>query len=175
MNIKIKTMKKLLLAATFAATFSLSAIAADSGKKYDDDVKNVSYQVLNQFSSDFADAENVSWTITPTSQKADFFVDGVKKTAFYNLLGTYLGLTQEVAYKAIPAPAKKTIAADYKDYTVGQVIKFESADGNSTATNAFAVDQPEALDYFVDLKKAGSEILVRVSAQGSIYFFKQIK
>ncbi len=174
-DLKFKTMKKLILAAAFAATFSLTAVAADGGKKYSDDSKNISYFVLNQFNADFSSAENVVWTITPTSQKADFTVEGVKKTAFYSLVGTYLGVTEEVAYKQIPASAKKEIADTYKDYTVGQVIKFQSAETDASFYTNLAISQPEALDYFVDLKKADAEVLVRVSAQGGVYFFKQIK
>lgn len=173
-DLKFKTMKKVILAALFAATVSVSAIAADGGKKYDDS-KNISYYVLNQFNADFNNAENVVWTITPTSQKADFTIDGVKKTAFYNLNGTYLGVTEEFDYKRVPASAKKEIADTYKDYTVGQVIKFQSAETDMSFYVNLAISQPEAVDYFVDLKKADSEILVRVSAQGGVYFFKQIK
>jgi opacity protein-like surface antigen len=81
MDLKFKTMKKLLLAAAFAATFSLTAVAADVNKKYDDS-KNISYFVLNQFSADFGDAQNVVWTITPTTQKAEFLANGAKKPLF---------------------------------------------------------------------------------------------
>ena len=173
-DLKFKTMKKLLFAALFAATFSLTAIAADGGRKYDDS-KSISYYVLNQFNADFSDAENVVWTITPTTQKADFTVDGVKKTAFYSLTGTYLGLTEQVAYKQIPASAKKEIADTYKDYTVGQVIKYETPEQDSAIYLNNAITQSETVDYFVDLKKGDSEVLVRVSARGSVYFFRQIK
>jgi opacity protein-like surface antigen len=174
MDLKFKTMKKLLLAATFAATFSLSAIAADNSKKFDD-TKNVSYFVLNQFSADFDGAQNVNWTITPTTQKADFTTDGVKKTAFYSLTGTYLGLTEEVDYKLVPTAAKKQIEEDYKGYKIGQVIKFAASDAEPAYGAGYAVDQPESLSYFVDLKSVDSEVLVRVSSRGGVYFFKQIK
>ena len=173
MDLKFKTMKKLLIAAAFAATFSLSANAAHS-KTYNDDSKNISYFVLNQFSADFGDAQNVSWTITPTTQKAEFTVEGVKKTAFYSLTGTYMGLTEEVNYKQVPAAAKKEIAEAYKGYTIGQVIRFE-ANSAETGSTAYAIDQKDAVSYFVDLKSAEGEVLVRVSPMGGVYFFKQIK
>jgi len=175
MDLKFKTMKKLFLAATFAATLSLSAIAADGTKRVNDDVKSISYFVLNQFNADFSDAANVVWTITPTSQKAEFTIDGVKKTAFYSLTGNYLGLTEEVEYVKIPASAQKEIADKYKEYTAGQVIKFESNEAESPVFVNMAITQSVPVDYFVDLKKNGSEILVRVSSQGGVYFFKTVK
>ena len=173
-DLKFKTMKKLLLAVTLAATFSFSAIAAD-GKKVNDDVKGISYFVLNKFNADFLDAQNVVWTITPTSLKADFTIDDVKKTAFYSLEGSFLGVTQEINYKLLPAAAKKEIANSYKDYTVGQVIKFEANNPQPAFYVNLAITEPQGVDYFVDLKKADAEILVRVSEQGAISFFKQVK
>jgi opacity protein-like surface antigen len=169
-------MKKLLLAAAFAATFSLSAVAADGVKikKYDDS-KNISYFVLNQFNTDFSSAENVSWTITTTSQKADFTVDGVRQTAFYSLTGTYLGLTEEVEYKKVPSSAKKEIAENYKGYDVTKVIMFQAAETPTALYLNNAISQLDAISYFVDLKKDDAEVLVRVSPQGGVYFFKQVK
>jgi len=168
-------MKKLILAAAFAATFSLSAVAANGGKKYDDDSKNISYYVLNQFNTDFRDAENVTWTITPTSQKADFTIEGVKKTAFYNLNGAYLGVTEDIAFTAIPKSAQKEIGETYKGYTPGQVIKFLSSDPEPAFYVNLAIQAPESIDYFIDLKKADSEVIVRVNTQGSVFTFKTVK
>lgn len=168
-------MKKLILAATLAASVTFSASAAKITKG-DDDSKIVSYFVLNQFNSDFNGAQDVVWTITPTSQKADFTIDGTKKTAFYSLTGTYLGVTQEVAYKTVPTAAQKDITEEYAGYTVGQVIKFQASEDNSSSFyRTLAVDAPETTDYFVDLKKGDSEVLVRVNERGSVYFFKQVK
>lgn len=175
-DLKFKTMKKLILAATIAATVSLSA-SAKTIVKNDDDSKSISYIVMNQFDAEFSGAKNVTWTLTPTSQKAEFVLNGVKQTAFYSLTGTFLGVTQEVSYSVIPDAAQKDIAADYQGYTVGQVIKFESSDDTSSSFyRAMAMEGPESVAYFVDLKKDdGQEVLVRVNQRGSVFFFKQIK
>jgi hypothetical protein len=84
-----------------------------------------------------------------------------------------MGLTEEVAYKQVPASAKKEIADTYKGYTVGQVIRFEPND--SDASSAYTVAQNDTTSYFVDLKGTEGEVLVRVSSAGGVYFFKQIK
>jgi hypothetical protein len=168
MDLKFKTtMKKIFLTIATAALFSVSAFAADGGKKATETSANVSYAVHQEFTTDFAGAENVVWTVTKNVQKADFVVDGVKKTAFYNLSGDFLGSTQVIGYNAIPAKTQAIIAGDYKGYTPVNVIVY-------FANEAIKTDI-DATTYFVDLKSEKHEILVRVTETGSVEFFKQVK
>lgn len=176
MDLKFKTMKKLILTLALAATVGTAAFATDNGKKSEKSSASVSYTVLNQFNVDFADAKDVSWTVTNNSQKADFTLNNVKMTAFYSLDGEYLGLTHNVDFKSIPAAAQKDIQSKYKDYTVGEVIKFETPVAASNWADRLTTgNEVEPVSYFVDLKNESSEILVRVSPQAGIYFFKQVK
>ena len=101
-------MKKLFITAAIATLFSASVFA--DGTKKSNTAVNVSYTVLDQFNTDFADAKNVSWTVNKNFQKADFVADGTKKTAFYNLQSQFVALTQNADLKAIPAKAGKEIA-----------------------------------------------------------------
>jgi hypothetical protein len=157
-------MKKLFITAAIATMFSVTAFA-DGGKKVKADTgdKTITHFVLNQFDSDFRDAANVVWTVTPNTQKADFTVADAKYTAFYNLNGDYLGLTQEVDYKVIPASVKKEIADKYAAYAVSQVIKYETQ------------NSAEATVYFVDVKNAESELVLKVTPNQNIAFFQKIK
>src|SRR6185312_1297750 len=109
-------MKKIFLTFATAALFSVSAFATGGGKKAAETAANVSYTVQRQFAEDFSQAQDVTWTVTKNCQKADFTIDGTKKTAFYNLSGDFLGTTQIVGYDAIPAKSKKQIADQYKGY-----------------------------------------------------------
>lgn len=147
------------------ALLGSTSVFADGGKKATK-VTTVSYSVENEFTSDFSDAKNVSWSITPNVQKATFTQDGVKMTAFYSLQGDYMGVTQNVDYAALSDKAKATIADKYKDYSVKEVVKLETTnpDANFEETN-----------YFVDLKNGADEILVRVTASADVYFFQQVK
>lgn len=158
-------MKKIFLTIVTAALFSVSAFAADGGKKIEG--ATVSYSVQQAFSADFANATNTVWTVTKNCQKADFIIDGTKKTAFYNLAGDFLGTTQTTIYKAIPAKSQKMIADNYKGYTAGEVIVYQA---NEALNNDI-----ESTSYFVDLKSASHEILVRVANSGNVEFFKQVK
>jgi hypothetical protein len=160
-------MKKIFLTIATAALFSVTVFAADGGKKTNENSANVSYNVQQEFTADFAGAQNIVWTVTKNVQKADFTVDGVKKTAFYNLSGDFLGTTQTIGYNAIPAKSQKLIAADYKGYTAVNVIVYQA---NESLNNDI-----DPTSYFVDLKNDKHEALVRVTGSGSVEFFKQVK
>jgi len=158
-------MKKIFLTIATAALFSVSVFAADGGKKTEG--ATVSYSVQQAFNADFSTATNTVWTVTKNCQKADFIIDGTKKTAFYNLAGDFLGITQTTSYKAIPAKSQKMIADSYKGYTPSEVIVYQA---NEALNNDI-----EPTSYFVDLKSADHEILVRVANSGNVEFFKQVK
>ena len=158
-------MKKLFITAAIATMFSAS-VFADGTKKSNTPV-NVSYTVLNQFNADFADAKNVVWTVNKNFQKADFVSEGVKMTAFYNLLGQFVALTQSIDAKAIPAKTQQEIAEKYKGYAVKDVIVLQ----NNTETNPDA----DETAYFVDLKNDTKEVLVKINADAHIEFYKEVK
>jgi hypothetical protein len=160
-------MKKVFLTIAAAALFSATVFAADGGKKGNEGSANVQYSVVQEFTADFADAQDVSWTVTKNCQKADFVENGVHRTAFYNLVGDYLGVTQIVGYDAIPAKSQKLIAATYKGYTPANVIVYQ--------TNEDLNSEIDPTSYFVDLKSNAHEVLVRVTSSGSLDFFKQVK
>jgi len=159
-------MKKMFITAVTAIVFSASAFAATGTTSIITGEENISYAVLNQFHADFRGAEHADWKVTSNCQKVTFTLDGVKMTAFYSLMGEYLGTTEYVDYKTIPATAQKEIAANYKDYAVSEVFKYQN-DGSNRDIDTLA--------YFVDLKKAGSEIVVRVTPGEGIHFYKTIK
>jgi hypothetical protein len=158
-------MKKIFITIATIGLLGTSAFAKVEGKKAEKSV-SVAYSVKNDFDATFNDAKEVTWTITDNTQKATFTQDNVKKTAFYNLQGEYLGVTQDVAYSAIAAKAQKTIADKYAGYNVGEVIKLQTNDSNSS------FDQTV---YFVDLKKSDAEVLVRVTPTADVYYFQTVK
>jgi hypothetical protein len=160
-------MKKVILTIVTAALFSATVFAADGGKRGNEASANVSYSVTQAFSADFADAQSVVWTVNKSCQKADFIENGAKKTAFYSPDGDYIGLTQVVGYNAIPAKTQKLIADQYKGYTPENVIVYQANESyNSTI---------DPTSYFVDLKNSKHEVLVRVTQEGYLDFFKQVK
>lgn len=160
-------MKRIFLTIATAALLSVNVFAADGGKKANEASASVSYAAQQEFVSDFAAAKDINWTVTKNCQKVDFTIDGAKKTAFYSLSGDFLGTTQVIAYNAIPAKTQKLIEANYKGYAAGEVIVYQA----NEAINA----DIEPTSYFVDLKNDTHELLVRVTSEGNVEFFKQVK
>ena len=154
-------MKKLFITAAIATIFSASAFA-DGAKAV-----KISYTVQNQFKADFSDAKDVTWSLDKNFQRVDFTVNDVKMTSFYNTQGQFVGLTQNIDYAVIPAKAKNLIAAKYKGYNVSEVIVLQS--------NPEVKDVDEEVAYFVDLKNADHEALVRITHDANIELFKQVK
>lgn len=166
-DLKFNKMKKVFLTIATAALLSANVFAADGGKKTNETAVNVSYSVQQAFAADFANATNIVWSVNKNCQKVDFVIDGAKKTAFYNLSGEFLGVTQYADYKAIPAKSQKLIAEQYKGYTPASVIVYQVNENYNSEVDPTA--------YFVDLKSSAHEVLVRVNNSGNVEFFKQVK
>ncbi|HVS91634.1 MAG TPA: hypothetical protein VHE59_06360 [Mucilaginibacter sp.] len=158
-------MKRLFITAAIATLFSTS-VFADGSKKAANTV-NISTSVASQFNANFIDAKNVTWTVDRNFQKADFIMNGVKTTAFYNLQGEFVALTENVDATAIPAKTKQEIADKYKGYNVNDVIVVQ----NNTDLNPDA----DETAYFVDLKNGSKEVLVKITPELHVELFKTIK
>jgi hypothetical protein len=168
-------MKKVFITALLVSGLSVNMFAADGGKK-GSNTTSASYTVTNQFANDFTTAKNVVWTVNGNCQKADFILNNQKVTAFYSLAGEYMGLTRNVDYKVVPADAQKQIAKDYKGYEVGQVIELQPNPNSVVPTGLMDLSSKDAgIVYFVDLKSDKDEVLVRVTQDADVYFFKQVK
>ena len=157
-------MKKLFITAAIATMFSASVFADGTKKAH---TVTVSYAVATQFNNDFANATNISWTVNKNFQKADFIYGGIKMAAFYNLQGEFVAVTQDADVKAIPAAAQKEIADQYAGYAVKEVIVIQ----NNTELNPDA----DETAYFVDLKSDTKEVLVKLTQEAHVEFYKEIK
>ena len=161
-------MKKIFLTFATAALFSVSAFATVVGHdKTAANTANISYTALHSFDADFTDAQDVVWTKTKDCQKVDFTENGDKQTAFYSLSGDFLGTTHILSYNIVPARTKELIAEKYKGYVAGDVIVYHA----NTAVN----DNIDPVTYFVVLKKADRSALLRVTEDGDVEFFKEVK
>lgn len=158
-------MKKLIFTAVFATLVSVAAFA-DGGKKTSTATgeENVSYAVLTQFQSDYANATNVQWTVVPTTQKASFTLNNVNYTAYYDSIDQFWGLAQEVDFATVTKEVKKTIARGYVGYNIASVTRFEPNDGE------------EPVVYFINLKNDKENVVVTVSpADGQITNIEKVK
>ncbi|WP_158828430.1 hypothetical protein [Mucilaginibacter lacusdianchii] len=165
-------MKKAILTLVAAITVSVSAFAFDGVKKTDD-LDKISYNVRNQFDVTFGSVEDVTWAVTSEFQKAQFYVDDLKTTAYYNLNGEYLGYTQSVSSKLLPSSARKELAIKYKDYNITEIIRFHTENAVSSSLSRLTTGSySDEVAYFVNLEKDGQQVLVRVSPTSSLEVVK---
>ncbi len=166
-------MKKVFLTLAIAATLTTGAFAVGSTKNTIADTK-VSYTVQHQFDSEFRDAEHVSWSNTSNGLKADFVMNDVKMSAFYNKVGYFIGYTEDVTFKTLPAPAKKQIAAQYQGYFATQTMRFQGNDSPSAYERLTAGDDQSSA-YYVNLANDKEEVLLKVTSHGDVSVYKQVK
>jgi hypothetical protein len=164
-DLKFKTMKKLFITAAIATLFSASVFADGTNKKAH--TVTVSYTVVNKFAADFPNATDITWNVSNNYQRADFVLEGVQTSAFYNLQGEFVAITEDVTAKAVPAATLKEINEKYNGYAVDHVIVLQ----NNTELNPDA----EETVYFADLKKGEKEVLVRITSDAHIEFYKEVK
>ena len=160
-------MKKLILF-TLVTILSFSAsFAADGGKK-SDDTNKVPYHVIRQFEYEFGDAKDIVWTVNDTFEKAEFTVDNVKMSAFYDNNGKYLGHTEVVSYTVLPTNAKKQIAREYEGFLVKELIRFQSADAPASALSRLTTSNYDDEVYLLTLYKADKQATLRISPSSSV-------
>jgi hypothetical protein len=157
-------MKKLVLSAVIATMISITAFA-DGVKKSstDNGEENVSYATLTQFKSDFENVNDVTWTVSKTSQKATFTQNNTTYTAYYDSVGEYWGLAQEVALNSVETAVKNKLAKSYADYDVQSITRFDSQNEDPAV-------------YFINVKNAAQTLVLTVTAyDGDVKSIEKIK
>jgi uncharacterized protein YycO len=142
-------MKKLFIAALLTITVATSAFTADKTK--------VNSKALQNFESQFAEADNVKWRINAEYVKASFEVNGQKTDAFYDRDGEYIGQCKKITLEDLPVQAKRTFAKKYSDYTVKEALHFQGT---------------EEAAYFISAENEKQSVVLKIS-NGGISVFKK--
>jgi hypothetical protein len=149
-------MKKLFIAAIIAVSFSTTAFAID--------VNKVSGLVLNAFTTNYAEATNVKWTLGSTFVKASFVIDDQALEAFYTYDGSEIGTSKTIALNKIPTNALREFTKKYPfpPYQLKECIEFTNADGE--------------INYFISLEEQKkAKIILKITTSCSISIFKTDK
>lgn len=142
-------MKKLFIAALLTVTVATSAFTADE--------KKINTKIIENFKTEFADADNVQWSLKETYARATFFLNGKKTDAYYDLEGEAIGTSEAITLNNLPLHAKRTFAKKYSDYTVKEAIKFQGT--GETA-------------YFISAENDKQSVILKVTGAG-ISIFKR--
>ena len=134
----------------------------------------VSEQSKIHFMADFGNIPDVQWKSSNNFDEAVFNKNGTKMTAWYDIDEKLVGTTSEVSFANLPADGKKALKTRYKDYTIGKVIFFDDNEVNETDMILYNQQFNDADNYFVELSKGKSNLIVMINTRGELTFFKQI-
>jgi hypothetical protein len=134
----------------------------------------VSEQAKAHFIADFGNIPDVQWKRSVNFDEAVFTKNGKQMTAWYDFGENLVGTTAKVSFADVPANGREAIKAKYKDYTAETVIYFDDNEVNETDMILYNQQFDDADNYFVELVKVNSKIVVRVNTRGEIFFFKQL-
>lgn len=142
-------MKKLFIAALIVLAAGSTAFATDATK--------VNNKIKTSFSSLFANAENVSWTITDQFTRANFILDEENVEAYFSKDGDLIGTSVKIDFKKLPSKALKTIKKEYGSYKVTDCIEFQKDDSST---------------YYVSLEDGNKKQILEVSLFGAVSVYK---
>ncbi len=163
-------MKNTILSVFFVLTLVVNGFAADRNKT--DKKETASYFAQNNFNAKFHDAKDVTWSNVDGYYKASFSLNGVRKAAFFNAQGDYVATTEYVKAESLPAATLEKLKKTYKDYSIGEVLRFEV--GDSSVPEAYSTAPGESTYYFASLRKEDNQIVVKISSLNEISFFRSL-
>lgn len=139
-----------------------------------DDTNKIPVSTRNQFAEDFSQVQDVTWKVEPGFNEADFTMNDKSMMAFYSFDDELIGTGYYVDYADLPEKGKAKIAKDYADFVPEKAMYFEESDVDDQLMNFFGnFLQEEA--YYVLLRNADKEIVVEVSENGDVSYFRRVK
>lgn len=137
--------------------------------------KDVSVQSKDQFAIDFGIVPNVQWKRNGYFDEAVFAQDGVTKKAFYDYDNQLVGTVIPKQFSDLPKSAQDHITNKYKDYQIDKVILYDDNESNETDMILYGTQFDDADNYFVELSKANNKLILMVTRDGVVSYFKELK
>lgn len=127
-----------------------------------------------QLNYDFPHATNVTWTRSVFDEAA--FTDGdIRKIAYYDADNNLVGTTTNVDYSLLPAKAQRYISKKYNGYMIDMVILFDDNEANQTDMFLFNNSFEDEDTYFPVLSKGSKQVILKVTKEGNVSFFRDFK
>lgn len=133
-----------------------------------------SFEAKQHFQEDFANAQDVHWTRASYMDEAVFTLNDIKEKAFYGFDGMLVGTVLPRQFSDLPESAQKHIRKAYKDYTIDRVIMYDDNENNDSDMYLYGSQFEDADNYFVELSRSGKKIILMVSPEGLVTFFKEM-
>jgi hypothetical protein len=141
-NIITITMKKLMMLALVLTTIAGTAFSRNPTE--------INAKILKTFSSNFLNAENVSWEAKKDFYKATFTISGQTMFAYYNEEGNQIAVTRNLLLSQLPLTLSTSLQKDFKQYWLTDL--FEVSANGETAYYATVQD----VKHIVVLKADGT-------------------
>lgn len=143
-------MKSLILVVVlFLTAFTTKTFASDVP---------VTLPTITTFKTNFSDATDVQWTVSDNMYRADFWVEGEKKIAFFNMNdGSLIVTCQYIAITELP----KSLQNSLQEHTAIAAVK-----------ELFVIEDNGTRDYFATIEQNGQKTILK-SALKKWEVFKQ--
>jgi hypothetical protein len=129
-------MKKMILVLAII-TSTLSAFASD---------EKVSKEILSSFNTEFATAQEVTWSVQSDYIRAEFTFNSQRVNAFYSPSGELLGLTRYITSYDLPMFLQASLKKSYNDYWISDL---------------FEVTKDNATSYYITLQNAEGKLVLK--------------
>ncbi len=135
---------------------------------------DVSVLAKDNFFADFGSVPDVKWKRIGLFDEAEFKKDGKEMKAFYDFDSNLVGTTHFVTFADIPAEGQKEIKKEYKEWSIGPVVFFDDNEANESDMLLYGVQFTGEDNYFVELTKGTSKIVLQINSSGDVFFFKEL-
>lgn len=167
-------MKKIGLTITMAVLICTVSFAGNITHK--SNKQKTSFMAAQNFRLYFPGVKDETWSRDQQYSEAVFTQNGTLIHAFFDWNGELAGTTHDFNYSDLPSPARKTIAKEYKDYTIERTIVYNDQEDNLNDLFPM-VPYQSSVNYFVLLKKndRSEPVILQVSPDGNVSFFETMR
>jgi hypothetical protein len=136
---------------------------------------SVSDMSINSFRIDFGNMPNVHWKRGEDFDEASFIKGGKEMTAYFDVNGNLVGTTTHITYADIPAKGRERIKSEYPDYKINAVTLYNDNGANQSEMILYGIQFDSDNNYFVELSNGMRKIVLKISPEGDVSFFKELK
>ena len=135
----------------------------------------VSEQSQATFYIQFGNVKDVQWERQDYFDVATFDKGGQQMKAYFDNDGEMVGTSIQTNLKALPIKAQLEIAKKYGDYSVTDAILYDDNNEQISDIILYGTQMESSDNYFVELKKDDRKVILEVSPEGRVSFFKELK
>ena len=136
---------------------------------------DVSKRVKDAFYDHFGNSIDAIWEKSDLYDVATFTKDGNLMKAYYNSESELIGTTSYVPFTYLPEIGQKRIKEKYADYEIGKVAFYDDNESVDVDFFIFELQFKHEDNFFVELTKESSHIILKVDTKGDVHFFKNIE